>query len=184
MDARAGANGDVCADARLQREMAALLGRGRGETMAVTDDWTPEQRKAYAEAVRDSCARGESLLPGGTTPAIAKLVARAEQAEKERDVAKACLCRFEEERDREIIESDRQTATIERLEKGLGAALAGRDAATLLLRSIEWAGYDTDGGERVCPNCLAWECHGMHGYACSLALLVGSETEPGAEDEP
>jgi len=54
--------------------------------------------------------------------------------------------------------------------------------AEQMLRSVEWQGYDTDAGERVCPNCKAWAYQPkrerpLHAYACGLAALIGAPME-------
>ena len=56
-----------------------------------------------------------------------------------------------------------------------------------MLKSIEWEGYDSEAGERACPNCKAWKFQGnrkqpIHAYRCSLGVLLGSPEEDPAKE--
>lgn len=74
---------------------------------------------------------------------------------------------------KQVADFEALLAEVERLEGG-----------ERMLKSIEWKGYDTDAGERTCPNCGAWAFQSdneqsIHAYACALATAIGAPREPG-----
>ncbi len=57
-----------------------------------------------------------------------------------------------------------------------------------LVRQHQWAGYNTDVGERCCWCCGAWSYQGdgvepTHQYACALATYLGEPMVPGVMDK-